>query len=125
MENHRGSIAGNPQVVAELCRNVNSPHFGVIYEPCNLLAIEVDYKQALDTLGDWVVHTHIKDGTWESGEYQRVHLGDGDVDFVWVVEQLEAAGYEGDYALEYEVGNIEPVETGMSKWYDRFTAAFN
>ncbi len=125
MENHAGSIAGNPEVVLRLCQNVNSPHFGVLYEPCNLHHGGVDYKAALDVFGDWVTHCHIKDGVIRDGQFSKTHLGDGDVDFVWVVENMEAAGYEGDYALEYEVADIEPCETGMKKWYDRFAEAFN
>lgn len=123
MECHAGSIAGNPPVVADFCAQIGSPYFGVIYEPSNLYAIGVDYREALEILAPCTVHVHIKDGLWIDGTYRRVHLGDGDVDFKWIIEQLDAGGYTGDYALEYEVGDIEPVETGMKKWYDHFVAA--
>ncbi|MFO7945477.1 MAG: sugar phosphate isomerase/epimerase family protein [Armatimonadota bacterium] len=123
MENHAGSIAGDPELALHLCENVGNDHFGVLYEPCNLMAGGQDYKEALDVFGDRVVHCHIKDGHRVDDSFSRVHLGDGDVDFVWCVQQLEAAGYDGDYALEYEVTEIEPVSTGLPKWLETFTEA--
>ncbi len=39
-------------------------------------------------------------------------MGEGDIDFVWIVEQLEAAGYEGDCSLEYELHDPGPA-TGL------------
>lgn len=41
----------------------------------------------------------------------------------WVVEQVDALGYGGDYALEFEVGDIEPAETGYKKWYETWKNA--
>ena len=45
-------------------------------------------------------------------------LGEGEIDFLWVYDQVEALGYTGEYALEYEVPQIEAVETGYKKWRD-------
>jgi len=50
-------------------------------------------------------------------------LGEGIIDFQWVFEQVEGTGYDRDYALEFEVGNIEPVETGYKKWYETWKNA--
>jgi len=35
-----------------------------------------------------------------------------------VVDALQRSGYEGDFALEYEICDIEPIETGLPKWYE-------
>lgn len=120
MENHRGSIAGNPDHALQLCRAVGSPWFGVLYEPCNLLHGGVDYRAAFDQLKDCIVHVHVKDGRVTDDGFERVHLGEGDVDPAWVVEALEGIGYRGDYALEYEIQDIEPVETGLPRWVELF-----
>ncbi len=122
MENHGGSIAGDPQHAKKLCEAVGSPSFGVLYEPCNLLAAEVDYRQAFETFADHIVHVHIKDGKWGEKGFARCHLGEGEVDPVWVVQAMESIGYDGDYALEYEIPEIEPVETGLAKWFEYFRA---
>ena len=121
MENHGGSIAGSPPDALRLCRAVGSKHFGVLYEPCNLWHAGVDYREAFDLFSDWIVHVHIKDGIRSDDGFQRVHLGEGDIDPAWVAQALEGIGYDGDYALEYELPpEIEPVETGLRKWVEVF-----
>ncbi len=119
MENHGGSIAGNPAHAKQLCAAVDSAYFGVLYEPCNLLHGQVDYKQAFEVLADYIVHIHIKDGRWRDGEFRRTHLGEGDVDIEWVVAAMESIGYTGDYALEYELPE-DPVESSLARWYEYF-----
>jgi len=120
IENHQGAIAGDPKACLELAERIGSKHFGILYEPCNLMQAGVDYKAALDVFKDWVTHVHIKDGTERGGKFQRTMLGDGDVDVAWVVERLEASGYTGDYALEYEVCDLVPIEIGLRQWFDYF-----
>jgi len=122
MENHRGSIAGNPEHAAELCEAVGSPWFGVLYEPCNLLHAGVDYREAFNEFAEWIVHVHVKDGRRTDDGFERTHLGEGEVDPAWVVAALEGIGYDGDYALEYEIPDVEPVETGLRKWVELFRA---
>lgn len=116
MENHRGSIAGNVDACTELCERVGSRYFGVLYEPCNLMHNGVDYKEAFARFRDYIVHLHIKDGRYVDGQFQRTHLGEGDIDYGWVLDSLASIGYAGDFALEYEIGDIEPIESGLPKW---------
>ncbi len=120
-ENHGGGISGNPEACAELSEKVGSKHFGVLYEPCNLMHSGVDYKSALEKFSQYVTHVHIKDGAPQpNGKFQSTMLGDGVIDVSWVVENLNKAGYIGDFALEYEVTHIEPIETGLKKWFDYY-----
>ena len=118
MENHQGSIARNPEWCLKLCGAVASPHFGVLYDPCNLLHAGEDYRAALATFGPWVTHVHVKDGRWDGGTFRRCQLGQGQVDAKWVFANLDAMGFTGDYALEYEIAEVEPVETGLRKWLE-------
>ncbi len=124
IENHGGEISGNPEVCREISEKVGSKYFGVLYEPCNLMAAGVDYKEAFAAFKDHITHVHIKDGRYNAeGKWERTMLGDGVIDVRWVVEQVEGIGYDRDYALEFEVGNIEPVETGYRKWYETWKNA--
>ncbi|MBI2302518.1 MAG: sugar phosphate isomerase/epimerase [Armatimonadetes bacterium] len=116
MENHAGSIAGNPELALRLCEAVGSPHFGVLFEPCNLLYGGRDYRQALAVFGAHVTHVHIKDLKVVPGGHERCHLGEGDVDLRWCLAALDRLGYAGDLALEYEICALEPIETGLVKW---------
>jgi sugar phosphate isomerase/epimerase len=118
MENHGGSIAGSPQDVKRLCELVGSKHFGVLYEPANLMHGGVDYKEAFDIFARHIVHIHVKDGTGFGPSFQRSHLGEGEIDYSWVKSAMESIDYTGDYALEYEICDIEPIETGLPKWVE-------
>jgi len=118
MENHQGSIAGNLDACTELCERVGSPYFGVLFEPANLMHAGIDYREAFARFGKYTVHLHLKDGRVVDGKFERTHLGEGQVDVGWVLESLASIGYEGDYALEYEICDIEPIETGLAKWVE-------
>ena len=124
IENHGGEISGNPEACAEISEKVGSKYFGILYEPANLMGADTEYKPAFDVFKDHIVHIHIKDGVYNAeGKWERTMLGDGVIDLHWVWEKMESIGYDGDYALEFEVGNIEPVETGYRKWYDAWERA--
>ena len=56
--------------------------------------------------------------TAASVEYGFTMMGEGEIDFPWIVEQLESVGYEGDYALEYELPSLEP-EKGLKPFYEK------
>jgi sugar phosphate isomerase/epimerase len=117
IENHGTEISGNPEACLEISDKVGSKHFGILYEPSNLMAAGADYKEAFDIFQDHIVHVHIKDGDYDAdGKWERCMIGDGIIDVQWVWDQVEGLGYTGEYALEFEVGKIEPVETGYPKW---------
>jgi sugar phosphate isomerase/epimerase len=43
-------------------------------------------------------------------------LGAGQIDYGWILEQLDAIGYTGDLALEYELKD-PPAAEGLKTWY--------
>lgn len=119
IENHGSEISGNPEVCKEISEKVGSKYFGILYEPCNLMAAGAEYKSAFEVFKDHIVHVHIKDGDYNAeGKWERCMLGEGSIDYHWVWDQVEALGYGRDYALEYEIPQIEAVETGYRKWYE-------
>jgi sugar phosphate isomerase/epimerase len=120
MENHMGSIAANPDAVMTLVRAVGSRHFGILFEPANLVHCGVDYYSAYATFKGWIVHVHVKDCHLNAGQYERCMLGEGMIDYAWLVGTLEADGYRGDYALEYEIEKVVPIETGLPRWLQYF-----
>ena len=118
IETHGGLSSDAPAMV-ELCEQVGSQRFGVLFDPCNCAANGVDYKQAWSTFKDHVTHVHLKDGRREAdGSWKRVHLGEGEIDARWLLDELERAGYEGDLAVEYEINDVEPAETGLKRWFE-------
>jgi sugar phosphate isomerase/epimerase len=124
VETH-GGITSDAEGMVELCRQVGSRHFGVLYDPCNLLAGGVDYKKAYNTFRAHVVYVHLKDGLFKDDKFERVMFGDGVVDIPWVLQVLEKDGYSGGIALEYEVNHLEPPETGLRLWLERYQEIVN
>ena len=121
-ENHSAGIAGTPELCVELAEKVGSPYFGILYEPGNLMFdTGTDYRKALETMKNHVVHCHFKDCKPVDEGYEMQHFGAGTIDFPWIVEQLNAVGYEGDFALEYELHDPE-AEIGLKKFYDDYLA---
>jgi len=66
-----GEISGTPANCVELCSKVGSEYFGVLYDPCNLMAEGTDYREALSAFGEHVVHVHLKDGLRVDGKWER------------------------------------------------------
>ena len=120
MENHKGSIAGDPEAIMRLVRAVDSPFFGILYEPANLTHCGVDYQTAYDLFRGWVTHVHVKDWHHVDGTYERTMLGQGKLDTRWLVDTLEADGYSGHYALEFEIEKVVPIEEGLPQWLATF-----
>jgi len=124
-ENHGGPLCGNPDHCRTLCEKVGSPHFGVLYDPCNLMGAGTDYQAALKTMQDWIAHVHFKDGAITrdgaitNDGFQRTMLGEGQIDFGWIMHRLTEIGYNGSIALEYELPDPAP-EIGLKQWYEAF-----
>ena len=130
-ENHGGEISGNPRNCKTLCERVGSKMFGVLFDPCNLMQAGTDYQDALSVFGLHITHVHFKDGRLSAnGEWERCGLGEGVIDFISLISQLEELGSTGDYSVEFELngggGNdemarlaLEPT-AGLSYWYQVF-----
>ncbi len=124
VENHSAGIAGTPELCVELAEKVGSPYFGVLYEPGNLMYdTGSDYRAALETMKDCIVHCHFKDCKPVGDGYEMQQMGEGAIDFSWIMEQLDAVGYAGDIALEYELHSMRP-EEGLKRFYDDYAALF-
>lgn len=111
----------------EFLDSLNSTGVAVNLDPANFAMVTGDDPvKAVDTLKDYIVHTHAKDGVklLESNPeyiYQVVHpipeeiasqkffeevpLGTGSVDFKNYLAALEKIGYKGFLTIEREVGD--------------------
>ncbi|MCB0109221.1 MAG: sugar phosphate isomerase/epimerase, partial [Caldilineaceae bacterium] len=114
-------LCGDPEACRTLCEAVDSPYFGVLYDPCNLMGAGTDYRAALDIMQDHITHVHFKDGMVDGNGFRRTMLGEGAIDFGWILERLDEIGYDGHIATEYELPDPPP-ETGLQIWYERYQA---
>ncbi|MBC7255584.1 MAG: sugar phosphate isomerase/epimerase [Chloroflexi bacterium] len=115
-ETHGGGISGSLSHMRALVEGVASPHFGILYDPCNVMKGGVDYRAALWALRGHIAHVHLKDGAFGQEGFRLTMLGQGQIDVPWLAEMLDAWGYRGDLALEYEL-DAPPPEEGLAQWY--------
>jgi sugar phosphate isomerase/epimerase len=121
-ENHETGILGQPHTLVKMFEKVGSDHMGVIYEPLNLMdQAGVDWRKAFEVMRDHIVHVHIKDGRLdrEVRSYVPTLMGEGEFDWLWLLDRLDDIGYKHEIALEYEVAEVPP-EEGIKQFYNGF-----
>jgi len=121
-ENHDTGILGQPKAFVELCEKVGSKHFGIIYEPYNLMEqAGLDFRKAFEIMREHIIHVHFKDGRLDINKrtYVPTLMGEGEFDFRWLMKRLEQIGYTGELGLEYEVAEVPP-EEGVKQFYQAF-----
>jgi sugar phosphate isomerase/epimerase len=96
-ENHDGASLV-PEVCREILERVDRPNIRMNFDPINFARAGVDPAAALDAVGPFVAHIHLKG--LERGEF--CEFGTGDVDLTPVLHQLIRQGYDGDVTVEYE-----------------------
>ncbi|MCL1964580.1 MAG: sugar phosphate isomerase/epimerase [Firmicutes bacterium] len=107
---------------------LHSTGVAVNFDPANFVMVTGDDPaQAVYTLGDYIVHTHAKDGVKllerdpekiygiaredalvTDAAFQEVPLGEGSVKFPAYLAALDAVGYKGFLTIEREAGG-DPV----------------
>jgi sugar phosphate isomerase/epimerase len=86
---HSETLAGDPQVVIQLCKAV--PGLGVTLDPSHY--IQSSHKESdFDPVYPYVHNVHLRDTGKQPGEFQ-VRVGQGQVEYARVVNQLQRYGY--------------------------------
>lgn len=118
--------------------SLGSRGVAVNLDPANLVMVTGDDPvKAVDTLKDYIVHTHAKDGVklldrdpeiiygiiedaiQEGKAFMETPLGAGGVDFPAWLRALEAIGYRGFLTIEREVGADPAADIALAAEYLR------
>jgi sugar phosphate isomerase/epimerase len=93
----------------EFIHDVNRPNMGINFDPANLILYGKDKPvEALESVKDYVVSCHCKDGVWPTQEGElgsEMPLGEGQVDIPAFVAKLKEIGYQGPLTIEREAGD--------------------
>jgi sugar phosphate isomerase/epimerase len=93
----------------EFIHAVDRPNLGINFDPANLILYGKDRPiEALESVRDWVVSCHCKDGVWPTTEGElgsEMPLGEGQVDIPAFVAKLKGIGYQGPLTIEREAGD--------------------
>ena len=110
IENH-GLLAGKSSQIETIIDQVGSESVRANTDIGNFLLVDEDPLQAVQKLLPYIAHVHVKDmvpvseGGWESlagKRYRGGAVGEGVVPLKAIMEQLNAAGYQGFLSLEFE-----------------------
>lgn len=112
------------EVLKEFLDGLGSKGVAVNFDPANLVMVAGERPEtAVKNLGEYIVHTHAKDGRQifyrdpevifglkpddgiKQPSFEELPLGEGDVNFPQYLKALEATGYRGYLTVEREVGN--------------------
>lgn len=89
--------------VATVLDQVQSPAVAALWDSHHPYRVGESPGEVLRLLGDRIVHVHVKDARRLPGDaWQLVELGQGEVPVREVLRVLEAYGYRGAVALEWE-----------------------
>ncbi|RPI80289.1 MAG: sugar phosphate isomerase/epimerase, partial [Planctomycetaceae bacterium] len=86
--------------LARLFTDVNSPTFGVNFDPSYLAVQEIDPLRFIHRFGDRIRHAHLKDHLGRYPQWQHKIPGLGELDYVPIVRALQRTGFEGSLAIE-------------------------
>jgi sugar phosphate isomerase/epimerase len=113
MENH-GFITNDGDLEMRLLDRLGSPNFRLTLDTSNYRWFGHDLdtiRRWFDKLAPFVAHTHLKDGSVQSGtrrEYTALSLGEGEAPIAFAVQRLREAGFNRPWCVEYE-GRLEPM----------------
>ena len=112
------------EVLKEFLDSLGSKGVAVNFDPANLVMVAGERPEtAVKNLGEYIVHTHAKDGRQifyrdpevifglkpddgiKQPSFEELPLGEGDVNFPQYLKALETTGYRGYLTVEREVGN--------------------
>jgi len=110
VENY-GGLSGSPERMLQLLEDVAVPNVGLLYDACNYFRAGVDPLSAYRATKDRVVYVHLKDALEreerapgdlfpESWWPPSVAVGEGDIDWVPILKELET--FDGYVSIEYE-----------------------
>lgn len=124
VETHHQTIAPTASLAYRLVQSLDPQHVGVLYDPGNMVHEGYEnHRMGLELLGPYLAHVHVKNAGWfeaEGKDSQKANvtekssgvalntawkcqwtpLTEGMVDWVQMVRDLRAVGYDGYYGIE-------------------------
>jgi len=131
VETHHQTIAPTASLAYRLVQSFEPQHVGVLYDPGNMVHEGYEnHRMGLELLGPYLAHVHVKNAGWfepETKDSQKANmtgkssglalntawkcqwtpLTEGMVDWVQMVRDLRAVGYDGYYGIEDFSGALE------------------
>ena len=102
-----------PVTMLRTIQAIGTDNLGVNFDTANLILYgKANTLDALDTIGTYVMETHIKDGHYPTDGMslgKEVAAGDGKANLPAVIKKLGELGYKGTYTIEREISGDQQV----------------
>lgn len=100
-----------PVSLIRLIHDIDRENVGINFDPANLLINgRANPSDALDLLLPYVRGMHVKDGVYPQGtepKGKETPIGEGRVDFAYIIGTLLKNGYQGTFTIEREIEGEE------------------
>jgi sugar phosphate isomerase/epimerase len=109
------NLACTPAIWTEMFSIIDSPSFGLNYDPSHLVWQQMDYLKPIYEFAEKIIHFHIKDVRFYKDKYDRVGVlatpleyhqpklpGLGEIEWGRVFSALNDIRYAGDAVIEVE-----------------------
>ena len=93
-------IDDTPDALDRLFDDVESPNFGVNFDPCYLTLMGVEPSKFVKRFSKRIVHAHLKDHRGKYPEWEHLIPGRGSMDYSKVLRALKDAKFGGATAVE-------------------------
>lgn len=129
------NLATTPKIWRKMFEAINSPNFGLNYDPSHLVWQFMDYVKPLQDFKDKIFHVHAKDVTIDRDDLNQVGVmappnkwhspklpGLGEVDWGSFFSMLTSCGYDGPVCVEVEdrayEGDLEKRKSACRQSYN-------
>jgi sugar phosphate isomerase/epimerase len=99
LENHAGNTFETVEDYAHVCEAIRSARVGICIDTGHFDASNVDMDELIDSLGERVVHLHVKENRGR-GRQDFTRFGEGTTDNHHIVERMIELGYSGYITVE-------------------------
>jgi len=100
----------SPMECARFCAEAGSPRVGFYFDPGNMAIFSWPHHW-VRICGHVLKMVHMKDFTWSDQQYRWPALLEGDVDYVPIMQELRAIGYDRSLISEVDLDTASLEQT--------------
>ncbi len=93
---HRGYFLDDPQAAVEILQTINLPNVKMLYDIYHMAIMTGNQTVFLEKNVEWIGHIHV------AGVPGRHEPFNGETNYPFMLQRLQAAGYQGFIGLEYK-----------------------
>lgn len=93
-------LVETPESFLQLHEEIAHPLFGINFDPCYLMLLELDPSDVARQWSDRIFHAHLKDHIGTYPDYEHRIPARGDVDYVMTIQTLREIGFREAISIE-------------------------